>query len=178
MRLHLVRVTIHHVVNGHLVGQRLAIMTMNVPVGRVETIMIYNLRAYCACSVPIMRDAVAHESYCSCKSFSDDHTQHAHYRARCFIHSWNVHPACCVNKTRPKNFCRDNRWMCASCNDREIISRIIVNVDQNFLHRVKDIHLSYGDVTAPQRWIYYGITLPRRVYLWRHTTTSLSRETL
>ena len=28
--------------------------------------------------------------YCSCKSFSDDHAQHAHYRAQCFIPSWNV----------------------------------------------------------------------------------------
>ena len=68
--------------------------------------------------------------FCSCKSFSDDHAQHAHYCARCFIHSWNVHPACCVNKTRPKNFCRDNSvgvhrptsadksWHCFnSCND-------------------------------------------------------------
>ena len=44
------------------------------------------------------------------KSFSDDHAQHAHYRARCFIHTWNVHPAWCLNKTRPKNICRDNRY--------------------------------------------------------------------
>ena len=47
--------------------------------------------------------------YCCCKSFLDDHAQHAHYRARCFIHSWNVHPARCLNKTRPKIICRDNR---------------------------------------------------------------------
>ena len=45
--------------------------------------------------------------YCCCKSFWDDHAQHTHYRARCFIRSWNVHPlyAWCLNKTRPKNIC-------------------------------------------------------------------------
>ena len=46
--------------------------------------------------------------YCSCKSFPDDH---AHYCARCFIPSWNVQTAWCLNKTCPKNICRDNNRM-------------------------------------------------------------------
>ena len=30
------------------------------------------------------------------------------YRAQCFIPSWNVQAAWCLNKTHPKNICRDN----------------------------------------------------------------------
>ena len=42
--------------------------------------------------------------YSCSKSFSDDHAQHAHYRARCLTRSWNAH------RTRPKNICRDNSY--------------------------------------------------------------------
>ena len=43
------------------------------------------------------------------KSFWADH---AHYRAWCFLCSWNVHPAWCLNKTRQKHLQRQYLWSC------------------------------------------------------------------
>ena len=59
-------------------------------------------------SIPQCRFHTSIHYYCCSKSFSDDHAQHAHYRARCLTHSWNAHRAWWINKTRPKNIYRDN----------------------------------------------------------------------
>ena len=39
----------------------------------------------------------------------------------CFIRSWNVHPAWCLNETRLKNICRDNKMKHKSFGLRDLV---------------------------------------------------------